>query len=74
VVFPKKPPVPGDWKEIETRVALLESRLKTYHADLHDDLRWRILAVEKTQNRLNDDIQATRKALDMVIGKMKPPR
>jgi hypothetical protein len=70
---PTRPPA-GDYTALETRVALLESRLKSYHADLHEDLRWRIITIEKTQNRMNEEVQATRQAIDLVIEKMKPPR
>lgn len=72
--FQPPPPPPGDYKALETRVALMESRLKSYHQDLHDDLRFRLRLQEETSKSLAERIQTTRQAIDMVIEKMKAPR
>ena len=75
--FQPPPPLPGDYKALETRVALLDSRLKSYHDDLHDDLRWKIKLQEEAVKSLHQDVKSTRQAIDAVIAKMGqlwPPR
>jgi len=39
-------------ERLKAQVAGLEARLKSYHDDLHEDLRWRIHSLEQAQRRV----------------------